>query len=709
MRNLKNPKTDSKIIKKHAAAIIAAAVAAFWILVELMLFGISLPDAPEMNGAALCLNGNEGAYVIDTSRALYFSDECGEINTISFYAVAKDSASYNDKPVTVKVRAFESKDSGYADVLRTEKICVGKNAPEKNVLYVDVPADAGQVVLDLSHDGFDYTVSDIKFNAKGSGSFNFLRAGIVIGIVIIGWLCHHFKLWRIFFDSTQKSHRLMGIALCALCVVIAVLLSALFNLGGNSVEYPLKWDPLYYNPYEQQFDALMKGQLHLDFEPAKELLELENPYDPAQREGIDYSWDRAYYNGRYYSYFGMAPIFTVYFPYYLITGDLPSENTVTAVLAVMTALFFSLAAVKWASMYTKKLPLPVLCIGVIGALFSTQIFLMMRGRAKFYYIATMAGMAFLSLFLWLVLCGISGSAGFAPADNGQIKKWKRLLFYFLAGIAYGLTFLSRVNIALLAAFVVLPMLWFKVITEKGEGKKIKFRKFGDIAMELLALGIPVIAAMAFQLAINYIRFDSFFEFGSTYQLTVSDISKNKLRLSDLPATIFHYFIQPISLSSDFPFVSLSYASLNNYGHYTYVDTGMGMLSIPMMWMLFGSVLVFVNKKRSLAYKATLGSVLVGTVAVALFDFCLGGVIFRYTCDLTLLGAFAAMVVLFSLHEDVEEKDGTGALGKRSAFVFTALCVISIVMSLSLAMSLNNNLTAYDPRAYIGFRDLFLLF
>ena len=243
--------------------------------------------------------------------------------------------------------------------------------------------------------------------------FNYLRAAIAVSVIAICWLCCHFKLFGIFFDPDKKSHEAMGWALCVLCVVIAILLSSVLNANKTPVEYPLKWDPVYYDPYEQQFDALMKGQLHLDVEPSEELAMLENPYDPAEREGIEYIWDRAYYDGKYYSYFGMAPIFTVYFPYYLVTGNMPAENTVTTVFAIMTALFFSLAAVKWASMYTKKLPVPLLCIGTIGSLFSTQIFLMMRGRAKFYYIATVAGMAFLSLFLWLILCGISGTVRFA--------------------------------------------------------------------------------------------------------------------------------------------------------------------------------------------------------------------------------------------------------------------------------------------------------
>ena len=701
MRNQRNPKTDSKI-KKHAAAIIAAAVAALWILIELALFAMSTPGAPEMIGADLCIPNGKSEHSVEKATPLYFSERCGEIHSISFLAEANDPQKYNDKPVSVKVKAFTSKDSNSVVTYTSQNICVGKNDAERSTFYVDIPEDAGQVIVEFSHEGFDYTVSDVKFNAKGSGRFNYLRTAIVLAVVVICWLCHRFKLWQVFFDPSKKSHRRMGAALCILCVIIALLLSSLLNENKSSVEYPLASDPVYYDPYEQQFDALMKGQLHLDIEPSKELLELENPYDPAQREGVAYSWDRAFYNGKYYSYFGMAPIFTVYYPYYLITGDMPAEDTVTTVFAVMTALFFSLAAVKWASIYTKKLPIPMLFIGVIGALFSTQIFLMMRGRAKFYYIATVAGMAFLSLFLWLLLCGIS-------AEGEKKEKWKRLVFYFLAGIAFGLTFLSRVNIALVAAFVVLPMLWFKVITQKNEEGKTKFRKPGDIAAELLALGIPVIAAVVFQLVINYLRFDSIFEFGSTYQLTVSDISQNRFRLTDLPYAIYHYFIQPISLSSDFPFASLNYAKLNDYGHYVYIDTGMGILSIPMMWMLFGSVLIFANKKRSKTYKFTLGSVLVGMVAVALFDFCFGGVIFRYSCDLTLIGAFAAMAVTFSLCEDSEAYGDGGELRKGSAFALSAICIASLIISLSLAMSLNANLTAYDPRAYIRFRDLFTWF
>lgn len=56
-------------------------------------------------------------------------------------------------------------------------------------------------------------------------------------------------------------------------------------------------------------DALIKGQLHLDIEVSEELKAMENPYDTSirQTENIVCSWDTAYYNGKYYCYYGIVP------------------------------------------------------------------------------------------------------------------------------------------------------------------------------------------------------------------------------------------------------------------------------------------------------------------------------------------------------------------------------------------------------------------
>ena len=71
-----------------------------------------------------------------------------------------------------------------------------------------------------------------------------------------------------------------------------------------------------------QTEAIMNKQIHLLEEPSTELKQLENPYDNTLREqlNINYLFDTAYYNGKYYNYFGIAPILTSILPFRIITG-----------------------------------------------------------------------------------------------------------------------------------------------------------------------------------------------------------------------------------------------------------------------------------------------------------------------------------------------------------------------------------------------------
>ena len=695
-----NEKNKSYNKKQPGAAIIAASVAALWIAFELILFFLSMPMAPEQDFGSLSNTEIGESYTVTREKLIKISDSCGAINTISFDAVTAEGE-MQAEPVTVTVSGYDPAVSRKI-TYKTEKFAPGNSGKVRAVIRLDVPANASGITVTLSHAGADYSVSDFRINSKADATFNFLRTAVVLSVIALVYLSIRFNMWSCFWSG--EKHGMAALGICLVCLILALALASVLNASVKPISYPLEYGVGSYNQYIQQFDALQKGQLHINYAPSKGLLELENPYDYGAREGISYLWDRAFYDGKYYSYFGMAPIFTVYYPCYLLTGSLPADDTVTTVFAVMTAIFFSMAAVKWAATYTKRVPLPLVAVGTVAALISTQVFMIMRGYSKVYYIATIAGMAFLSAFIWLMLCGISGSVKLKRAE-GEPAAWFRPLVFALAGVAYGLCFLSRFNIALTAAFVILPILWFKVVRERKEDGSCGFRPIGRMLVELACLALPVILAVGYQLYLNAARFDSIFEFGTTYQLTVSDVSKNKLRLTDLPAAIFHYFLQPVSLSSDSGMVSLFFASLGNYGHYVYVDTGMGLLSIPLTWGLFGAIGIFRGKRYRLDSRLTVGALLCGLVAVALFDFCLGGVIFRYTCDLTLLAAFASMAILYAVYEDVSEHC-TGSAAATLNIAAVLLLAVSAVMSISLAFSLNGNLTDYSPEAYVLFKSFF---
>jgi len=505
------------------------------------------------------------------------------------------------------------------------------------------------------------------------GNFNFPR--VVLFAIIVTALCliyksRIFKIFDIFYDPSRKNHRIAALLLCFICILIAIIISSIFHTDINQIPYPLNNHIVLYNPYIQQFDAFKKGQLHIDLQPDPRLAELQNPYDPDARTGFYYLWDRAYYDGRYFSYFMIAPILTVYYPHYIIRGTLPSEDFVMQIFTIITALFFSFSVIKWAGDYTKRLPLPILCVGTVAALFSTQVFLISRGFSRFYYIATIAGMAYTALFIFLILYAISAK----PGKN-------RYILLASSGVAYSLVFLSRMNIALLLAFVVVPVIWLKIIKPNLKEKKAIFT-------ELVFLGIPIILTFVFQMWFNNARFSGIFDFGATYQLTVSDISLNRIRILDIFPALFHYFLQPLVFSWDFPFISL-HSIATNYSHYVYVDSNFGLFLMPMFWALFGSIKVFLNKNVQ-GVKLTLASALAGIFAVAWFNFSMAGVIFRYTCDLTLVAAFVSVAIIFYLCENVSENR------KHTVFIFTtAFCAVSIFFSLSLALSSNLNLTTYS--------------
>lgn len=78
----------------------------------------------------------------------------------------------------------------------------------------------------------------------------------------------------------------------------------------NPIPYPLEGPVSDYSAHIQQFDAFQKGQICLDLPVDPRLATMENPYDTSARNalGVSYHWDRAFFGGRYYSYFGVVPV-----------------------------------------------------------------------------------------------------------------------------------------------------------------------------------------------------------------------------------------------------------------------------------------------------------------------------------------------------------------------------------------------------------------
>ena len=484
------------------------------------------------------------------------------------------------------------------------------------------------------------------------------------------------SLKRIFSDiPAYRKDAATAVVSVVLCLLFVFFFAKYFAADTAPVAYPLEGPVENYNPYVQQFDALKKGQAHLDIEPDPKLAELENPYDPGQRSKVYYLWDRAYYDGKYYSNFGIAPVLTVYMPWYLLTGELPGTGVVMTVFLIIAAIFMPLTVTAWARRFSPGTPRPLVALAAVSVFHCSLIALIARGRTPFYYLAAVAATAFISVFFYLCVAAYSAK-----------KPVFRYILYALAGVFFGFAFQSRLPVAVIAAFLVIPGLWFFIIGREREGKKLV-----PVIAELAAVGVPVILFFAGSMIFNSVRFSGPLDFGHNWQLTVTDNSTLKIRLTDLPYAIYHYFLDMPAAAEEYPYISFSYAKFASYGHYQYRDAGFGMFAVPLTLSVLASPAVIFSRKFELRRRLFTAAAVAGLLFTALDDFCMGGIIYRYTADLTFVGSVFSVIILFSLCERISDLWGEKSrIPAAVAYVAVALFLIISVRSSLRLFLINDN-------------------
>lgn len=611
------------------------------------------------------------------------------------YAIRISSSAKTDfqEPIKLEIKAYDEKRSQAIRTMVTTYI--SPNRDKLVLLDYTSPDNSNTIVISLSDITGDAQITSIVVNPSSTFRFNTLRFFIVLLIAMAIYLVKLFTLDKELFDFAKRKHRVTGIVTISICLLGVLLYCVLFVGIGKSYDYPLSSSLNYYDPYTQQFDAFLKGQLHIDYPVSEELLELENPYDYGQRQGISYMWDRAMYEGKYYSYFGIAPILNLYFPHYLLTGKIISAGAVKTIYALIATFFSCASLYAFVEIFKKKVSVSMLSLLSLTITICSGVMLMARSTAHFYYIAVISAMAYMSQFVFFMLLAIR-----------EKHKILRPVLFALAGANYAMLFLSRVNMALLCAFIVLPTLYFVMLKNDASLEKCHNvcveRTTKEKIIDLSALGSLVIVAVIFTMIYNNARFDSPFEFGAKYQLTVSDVSKNKIDFSSFTQMLYHSFIQPFKTSGSFPFFTLQLQNLNNYGGYLYVDAGMGLFAIPFMLAIFLGIPVFKSKEKAPFAKWLCAMLFVGVLVISIMNFYIGGVIYRYTCDITLLCALACAIFIISFNENICNSNGAKViLGAEKALI-----IVSIFISLNVLCSLHGYLANVSADSFVMVEELF---
>lgn len=405
------------------------------------------------------------------------------------------------------------------------------------------------------------------------------------------------------------------------------------------------------------------GTLYISEEPADWLLEMDMLSDGDERVGSDMNvydmsarvaqmreagsdvpakLDAAYFEGKYYVYFGVVPVMLAYIPYHILTGGDLSNTIAIAIAFYVFAAFAYLIIDLLVRKKRRHASIAAVCCAYLGFILATG---MTHTIAfpMFYNVPVIFAIAFLVVGTYALM-----RAYYAKA------KWVRVLLVFVGITSLILTFGCRPQITVAALAVGLAYLIFSI------------RKHRVGIWDVVVAIIPIIAVVACLLLYNYARFGSLLDFGSNYNLTGNDMTlrgHNPVRMLE---GLFWYLFGMPQLSMDFPYLNLYLPTTGYYGRSVVENFTFGFFAeAPYIVFLFAFL---ASKRLSRAAKMTLVAFTGAAVVVLLVDVEGAGVLVRYIQDFGyLLGAAFAFGLLAYDNGAVMYAygdDGTGEIALR---------------------------------------------
>ncbi|MBQ5345070.1 MAG: hypothetical protein J6F33_07740 [Acidaminococcaceae bacterium] len=341
-------------------------------------------------------------------------------------------------------------------------------------------------------------------------------------------------------------HKVVVILTLLMTILIAIFPMSLSPYWNGTMVY--KADK---QQYAHMADALIKGHLYLDNGDVSSILEeMENPYDGKERERrglIDYHWDEAYYNHHFYMYFGVVPTLVLFIPYKLITGKSLLSYQATQFFASFSIIGFFYLFYILCNIFFRKFPFSEFLI--LSSAFSILSIGYSIAAPALYCTAIVSGVC---MMVWSIVCFLKG-AWLAKEDN-RGKKYL-LIGSFLGAITFG----CRPPVAL-ANIIILPVIYHLYEKSHRSWDSEMLRKSMCVFVPYVVIGIIL-------MLYNYARFDSFFEFGQSYQLTVIDQHTygsffSRFNLGELVKGLIGNFYSRLVLIDSFPFLYFNGAFIN---------------------------------------------------------------------------------------------------------------------------------------------------
>ncbi len=434
--------------------------------------------------------------------------------------------------------------------------------------------------------------------------------------------------------------------------------------------------------------SLLNGRLDLEKDPPEAMATLENPYDTAARQEAapDALWDVAYYNGRYYVYFGLVPCLLFQLPFEALTGvgDLPPS--LPMILLSWLFIWASFGCVKQAlRRWFPRASAAAYLLAATGLAAGSQIWYLLL-RPSVYEYAILCGAAFVMAGLWQWL-----AAANTPAD----KHGRLLLHLVLGSLCMALVAGCRPQMEVFAVLA-LPIFWRRYIREKR-----LFSRAG--AGEAAAFLLPVLAVAALLMWYNAARFDSPFDFGATYNLTSNDMTGRGFSVGRIAPAVVTFLLGVPGFTAVFPYLTATRMETNYMGlTITELFYGGCFVCLPLLWGL--AVLPLVRRRlgRHRDLRALLAVTLGAMLLLVVLDCEMAGVLYRYQSDWLgplLLAAALAWLLAEQVLQDHAVQPGMDVLQKLYRRALPLAVVAGAAYNFCVYFTAEPGLLGQNPALY----------
>lgn len=528
----------------------------------------------------------------------------------------------------------------------------------------------------------EYIIKNISINKRVPFNFNIIRILFIFLIAAVVYAVRpKSPLYNIRLNLKNRRQ------LVAVCFI--VILQTSFIMGGMFINNNYVYNTYsHHQQYKKLTDAILKGHFYLDEKPDERLETLEDPYDRSERDGkgIFYRWDHAYFEGKYYVYFGIVPVLVFYLPAKLIFNYDISLFMCHLILSLFFVLFCYLLIYEIIKKYYKGNISVIMYLMMAALVVNGSGIFAELNYPNLYYLPIFMGVvvSIMGLYFWLKSIKYN--------DDGSYKISP--LYIALGSFIFSLTAGCRPQM-LLGMFLAIPIFFDAVFKDR------KLFSKNSIAATS-AFVIPVVIVAAFISFYNFSRFGSIFDFGANYNLTTHNMVARKINLGRMPLGIFSYFFQPPNIQAKFPYITSVQVNSEYMGEIIkeYVYGGIMFLQ-PVFWFFILIPKLKEELKKRKVYYITLMCIIFSLIIVFV-DIQFAGILARYYLDYYYIMYIGLTFVIFEMYC----KYSGGIYDNIMKTSLSVLFGITLVMSFALFMGVSNLETSdSNPQLFYSIRSM----